>query len=88
MAVELTHPLVMESPGVVGFMFDAAPQHPYPVATAWIVIQIRLEDPAVVRVGFKNVVNCASLALKPVVAPDLVTPVISRLAMPLAIGTF
>ena len=40
------------------------------------------------RVGFKNVINCASLALKPVVAPDLVTPVISRLAMPLAIGTF
>ena len=53
MAVELAHPLVMEGPGVVGFMFDAASQHPYPVATSRIVIQIRLEDPAVVRVGHR-----------------------------------
>ena len=51
MAVQLTHPLVMEGPGVVGFMLDTAPQHPYSVAAARIVIQIRLKDPAVVGIS-------------------------------------
>ena len=53
MAVELAHPFVVEGPGVVGFMLDAAPKHPHPVAAAWIVIEIRLEDPVVVGVGHR-----------------------------------
>ena len=53
MAVELAHPFVAEGPGVVGFMLDAAPQHPHPVAAAGVVIEIRLKNPRVVGGGHR-----------------------------------
>jgi len=34
MAIELAHPFLTEGPGIVGFVFDATPQHPHPVAAA------------------------------------------------------